>query len=439
MKKWFLIAFIGLTFSLQSYGQILSSTLSTSTASLCDTVNVAIVAQLNTAQDYFIGSSFAVSGSTITITVNVYICTGICQGVISSFATTQALAGIPPGTYSVVTNYNTWPFSSTSSLTITNSTLANAGPDTSLCNETSYQLSGNAVPVGVSAIWTVVSGSGTITNPTMPNATVTNLSFGVNKFLWTVSDTICTTNDEVKVTNYEMPSAAQTESNRFSCYDTTTISATALAVGSGEWKALPTSISIYRKNRPSTSVSNLVIGNNEFEWTVSNGVCPQNIDTLIIQFDMIVDTPTVSINGSLLTSSSAPEYQWYFNQSPILNATNQTHMAQSNGLYAVKTHFPDCTNGLISEEIELNYVGIEKQSNTSIQLYPNPTKGIVKITGFEIGAEISVINSMGKTIKYLTTNSPSVFIEMNGLTNGVYYVQIFEKDKHSNVKLILNK
>ena len=64
------------------------------------------------------------------------------------------------------------------------SPVANAGPDQTIC-ATSTTLAGNTPTVGT-GIWSLVSGSGTITTPSSPSSGVTGLGVGANTFRWTI-------------------------------------------------------------------------------------------------------------------------------------------------------------------------------------------------------------------------------------------------------------
>src|SRR5204863_9492429 len=62
-------------------------------------------------------------------------------------------------------------------------TVANAGPDQTVCGPNAT-LAGNTAVSG-NGVWTLASGSGTITTPTSPTSTVTGLGAGANTFRWT--------------------------------------------------------------------------------------------------------------------------------------------------------------------------------------------------------------------------------------------------------------
>jgi titin len=79
-------------------------------------------------------------------------------------------------------------------------TTANAGPDQSFCETSTATLAGNAPTVGTGN-WQLVSGSATITAPSNPTTTVTNLGYGANVFRWTITSGACSSStDDVVIT-----------------------------------------------------------------------------------------------------------------------------------------------------------------------------------------------------------------------------------------------
>jgi titin len=79
-------------------------------------------------------------------------------------------------------------------------TNANAGPDQSFCETSTATLAGNTPTVGTGN-WQLVSGSATITDPSNPTTTVTNLGYGANVFRWTISNGACGSSmDDVVIT-----------------------------------------------------------------------------------------------------------------------------------------------------------------------------------------------------------------------------------------------
>ena len=156
-------------------------------------------------------------------------------------------------------------------------TPSNAGPDQSVCG-TSATLAA-ALPFGqVQGTWTVVSGSGTFTNPGSPTSQVTGLAQGANVFAWTVDYLTCgTTSDQVTVTAFnpaQAPSNAGPDQQLCLPTNSTTLAAnTAVAPAVGTWSLVSGTGTIASPNSPTSTVSNLGIGTNVFRWTINNGPC----------------------------------------------------------------------------------------------------------------------------------------------------------------------
>jgi len=174
-----------------------------------------------------------------------------------------------------------------------NPTTANAGPDFSLCTGNGT-LAGNTPATG-SGVWTLVSGTGTITSPGSPNSAVTGLSVGANVFQWTVSNGTCpSSSDQVTVTRDQLPTTSNAGIDQTLCTANATFSANAPSIGTGTWTLISGSGTPIAPNSPSSSVSGLTAGNNLFTWTISNGTCPVSVDTVNIMRD---PSPTTSNAG----------------------------------------------------------------------------------------------------------------------------------------------
>lgn len=172
---------------------------------------------------------------------------------------------------------------STDTVTITrslNPTPASAGLDQSVCGN-SAQLSASPITVGT-GIWTLVSGSGQISNPNQSTTQVSNLGSGLNVFRWTTSNGTCpSSQDEVQIT--VTPSVqANAGSNQTICADQVTLQGNSPSPGTGSWSILSGSGTISNSGQFNTSVSGLGAGSNQFIWTISNGTCPATKDTVTI-------------------------------------------------------------------------------------------------------------------------------------------------------------
>ena len=417
--------------------QVLTGSLSKNSMTSCDSAVATISGYFCCGNSSLTGNSHSINGSTITINVT-STCPSICLPSLVVWNTTYVLSNLPAGTYTVKYAYNGSPSGTvTSSLTIQNSSQATAGNDTTVCDASTLTLNGNQPPTNVTGTWSVISGSVSFNNSALYNTSITNIGYGANVLEWTINDPACATSDKVTISNDESPSPANTETNRFSCYDTTTIVANAITGGTGKWNVITPGVLVPNKNLPSTKALYLNIGQNLFEWTVDGKSCGINRDTLTISYDVYVDTPNISAAGNLLTSSPAPAYQWYLNGSPISSATAQTHHATVNGIYKVLAGFQGCDNGLFSNEIEILFAGIGESSMSEIQISPNPSTGVISITGMldEISIELTDFSGrILKTWKNQRSYSNTIDLDQNA---GIYLLQLYDGQSRRIFKVVI--
>ena len=143
-----------------------------------------------------------------------------------------------------------------------------AGVDEVICVD-NYTLGANSPAIGT-GVWTREVGSATITEPTDFNSTVTNLSWGINRFRWTITNYDCSLYDEVDITNNSV--SPLTEADKIVCSSTATIAATVPVHGTGVWSATGLG-TIADPTAATTTVSGLAVGTNKFNWTVTYGSC----------------------------------------------------------------------------------------------------------------------------------------------------------------------
>jgi PKD repeat protein len=140
-----------------------------------------------------------------------------------------------------------------------------AGQDTILLTGT-YTLQGNTPTIGTGT-WTLVSGSGSITDPSLPTSTVTNLGIGENIFRWFIANNSCFSEDLVSVLNYS-PSIVDAGPDQILCSDNTTLSGSQPNYGTGQWTVVQGSGSFVDASDRETEVYDLGQGVNVFQWTI---------------------------------------------------------------------------------------------------------------------------------------------------------------------------
>ena len=150
-------------------------------------------------------------------------------------------------------------------------TIAEAGPDQNpICQTSTINLAATPVTIGIGE-WTLSSGSGNIVSPNDPNSEVTNLGYGNNIFKWTVSNSCGSTFDIVNIARFEDPTIAQTSPIAPICTNNSILTGNTALIGSGSWTVVKGTGTISDVNNPTSTITNLGIGENIFKWTIFNG------------------------------------------------------------------------------------------------------------------------------------------------------------------------
>ncbi|MFZ1686363.1 MAG: gliding motility-associated C-terminal domain-containing protein [Flavobacteriales bacterium] len=232
--------------------------------------------------------------------------------------------------------------------------VANAGPDQELClPTTSTTLAGSPAPYPATGLWSLVSGTGTISNATISNPTVSGLSLGINQFEWVVFNAPCAnaiTRDTVTIIVFdpaEPPAAAGPDQDLCTPVTSTTLAGnTPNFPAVGQWSTSGTAV-IANPADPLTSVSGLVIGENIFTWTIDNGSCNGGVPTtdqvsifLYDEFNPVADAGPDQELCLPITSATLSGSNYTF------PATGQWTLQQGTGFFADDTDPNTTVTGL---------------------------------------------------------------------------------------------
>jgi gliding motility-associated-like protein len=191
--------------------------------------------------------------------------------------------GVCPSTFTKPVNVTTTP----------GVTASVAGPNQQVC-QNNAQLGANNPSIGT-GVWTLISGSGTFSDATLFNTTVSNLAAGDNIFEWTISAPGCTpSQSQVTITVIAAPTANAGVDQQL-CSDNTTLA----AVGAGTWSIISGAGNFSNVNDPNSSVSNLSVGLNTFNWTVSIPGCPAAQDIVEITVSAAVSIADAGNNQQI--------------------------------------------------------------------------------------------------------------------------------------------
>lgn len=192
----------------------------------------------------------------------------------------------PPSTDSVIITVSQFP------------SAANAGIDQNVCINTATAILNAVIPSVGSGVWSLLSGTGTISNPNQNNSGVNSLSLGQNTFVWTVTNSLCpSSKDTVSIFVLPDPTTANAGPDVTIFGTSTNLNANTPVIGTGSWSLVSGSGIFANSTNPSTQVSGLSFGDNIFGWTISNGVCPNSYDEVIIHVNDLMVPNGFSPNG----------------------------------------------------------------------------------------------------------------------------------------------
>jgi hypothetical protein len=175
-------------------------------------------------------------------------------------------------------------------------------PNQNQCNTSTFTMTQSAPAVGT-GLWTLVSGTATITTPASPTTTVTGVVAGTTAVVrWTVTNGTCSPFDEVTLQNDVQP-AVSDQPNQTQCdISTFTMTQGAPAVGTGLWTLQSGTATITTPSSPVTTVTGVVAGTTVVvRWTVTNGTCSA-FDEVTLQNDVL---PVVSDQPDLTQCNSS--------------------------------------------------------------------------------------------------------------------------------------
>jgi hypothetical protein len=132
--------------------------------------------------------------------------------------------------------------------------------------------------------------------------------------------------------------------------------------------------------------------------------------------------PVITHDGGLLTSSSNTGNQWFRNGAAIPGATNKTYTAIQAGAYSVIVTIDGCS----TESDPTTMVGTGETSHSSVQVYPNPTTGVVNIEWQTADAEtkVEVYSMTGQKKKAMIIPATRTELDIQDYSEGMYMIVV---------------
>jgi gliding motility-associated-like protein len=170
---------------------------------------------------------------------------------------------------------------------------ANAGPNQSLCNVTTFIMDASTPTNSGTGYWDRILGGATLQDNNNPKTRVSGLTQGINRFVWTIQSRYgaCLTSSDTMDILVDLSPGKALAGVDYRICDTFNVQMKAnnpLNGGTGTWTKLTGGASIANINSYNTQVTGLTEGQNIFVWTVNSkyNVCPISSDTINIILDL---------------------------------------------------------------------------------------------------------------------------------------------------------
>lgn len=161
--------------------------------------------------------------------------------------------------------------------------------------------------------------------------------------------------------------------------------------------------------------------------------CTQTTATVSICSAVSVDI--TESNGTLTATAGYSDYQWFKDGVVISGAMNDTYVVTEDGTYYCEASENGCTSSSNSIIIDTS-TGINDIAFENLNIYPNPTNGIVNLEIKENLSSIKLFDLTGKVIKEF--NATSRQLNISEFTSGIYFLEIANTESTSVVKIIKN-
>ncbi|HRN91756.1 MAG TPA: zinc-dependent metalloprotease family protein [Ferruginibacter sp.] len=370
----------------------------------------------------------------------------------------------------VATNICGTSNSNASTLTVNTVATINTQPtDVNICSGLNASFTVAATGTGIAYQWQVSTDGGTtwndISGATSGTLSLNNVaqSLDGNRYRALVTSTCTPTgtlsNSATLTVFTPVTITAQPASTNTCIDDDATFSVTATGSGlSYQWEVSTNGGATFTPIAGATGASLVVpnvtpgISGNQYRVVVTGvpcGVATSDAATLNVN-----PVPAVTVSGTGVTAlypgltttltanvvpGPASAYQWFFNGSPIPNATSATYLVTSQGL-GTYTVTATAANGCVGEST--NSIAIGDSAIDQMFIYPSPNAGQFNVsyysvnglntTNFNTEAVLNIFDAKGSRVytKRYTVLAPyqEMKVDLRNMGKGIYWVELTDRN-----------
>lgn len=250
------------------------------------------------------------------------------------------------------------------------------------------------------------------------------------------------TSNSITMTVNATPSTPSISSNSPLCSgETLNLTAPTVSGATYAWSATSYTSSQQNPTRPNATTGMSGV----YSCTVTVNGCTSTAGTTTVTVNATPNTPTISANGNILTSSSATGNQWYLDGNLLPGETSQNITVTQAGNYTVIVTTNGCSSAAsapFASTVNVN----EIENPYFLLVYPNPTEGDFNISFKAESSDnytLEMFNEIGQVVISEKINNYSgsfiLPVSMNQHAAGVYTIRISNGKTESVKKIVVNK
>ncbi|PLW92727.1 MAG: hypothetical protein C0592_09290, partial [Marinilabiliales bacterium] len=142
------------------------------------------------------------------------------------------------------------------------------------------------------------------------------------------------------------------------------------------------------------------------------------------------------------TSTNATNYYWDFGDGNNSTLVNPSYTYAANGTYIVMLiAYNACGSDTTYYNVTVTDItGITSDAGSEIQVYPNPTSGLLTVDlNSDEYTRIEIYDVIGKCHITKEIADRTIVLDMGTLANGVYYIKLYQGDVTSFTKVVVKE
>ena len=151
-------------------------------------------------------------------------------------------------------------------------------------------------------------------------------------------------------------------------------------------------------------------------------------------FSESISGSTATFTNSSSSVNSTLNYSWDFGDGNSSSILNPSHTYATNGTYSVTLIASNCIfSDTITKTIQVGPTGIEENTVSNFQFYPNPTINQINIkVGNELlGSVYTIYDNTGKSVLNGKIIIENTLVELGDLSKGQYFLRVGDNSKQT--------